>query len=84
MPTVAHARALFAAFDIERYGASATHVANLLGKNPGSVSRWLNQARAWLDDPAVRSKLDRLDERIRTEHAERGSVACTGKAICYE
>jgi predicted transcriptional regulator len=70
MPSVAHERALFAAFAIERYGASATHVANLLGKNPGSVSRWLNKARAWLDEPGVRSKLDRLDAHIRTEHAD--------------
>jgi hypothetical protein len=82
MPTVAHARALFAVFAIERYGASATHVANLLGKNPGSVSRWLNQARAWLDEPGVRSKLDRLDEHIRTEHAGNVAAADTGKVIC--
>ncbi len=68
-PAVANARALFAALAIERYGVSVTNVANLLGKNPGSVSRWLAQARAWLDEPSVCSQLDCIDEHIRTEHA---------------
>jgi predicted transcriptional regulator len=83
-PTVANSRALFAAFAVERYGASATHVANLLGKNPGSVSRWLNRARGWLDEPEVRSKLDSLDEHIRTEHAGTTAKTGAGKVICSE
>jgi hypothetical protein len=65
-PSVANARALFAALAIERYGISATHVANLLGKNPGSVSRWLTRAR---DETRICCQLDYLDECIRTEHS---------------
>jgi hypothetical protein len=36
---------------------------------PHEVEQY-HQARAWLDEPGVRSKLDRLDEHIRTEHEE--------------
>jgi hypothetical protein len=67
----------------QSFGATdALVVKDLPNMNPGSVNRWLNRARGWLDEPGVRSKLDCLDEHIRTEHAGTVAAAGTGKTIC--
>ncbi len=69
MPSAADARTLFSALAVERYGKPATKVANLLCKNPGSVSRWLAKARTWLDEPGAGGQLDSIDRYIVSEYS---------------
>jgi hypothetical protein len=63
-PEIAKARMIFAVLAVERYGKRNVDVADLLGKNPCSISRWLAQARNWSADPATDEILKQLDGYI--------------------
>jgi len=56
-------RAEFAALAIGRYQPRTCDVADLLGKHPNSITRWLNRRlRLERDDPGFKRLIDTLDE----------------------
>ena len=55
-------RAEFAALAIGRYQARTCDVADLLGKHPNSITRWLNRGlRLEREDPGFKRLIDTLD-----------------------
>ena len=56
-------RAGFAALAVGRYQARTCDVADLLGKHPNSITRWLKRGlRLEREDPGFKRRLDTLDE----------------------
>jgi REP element-mobilizing transposase RayT len=62
---IAEARWNLTAIAVGRYDHKVCDVAEVLSKNPGSVSRWLTEAgRRQASDPGYRTHLDHLERRV--------------------
>lgn len=65
-PQLRELRELVAVLGVERYGQRVREIAGRLGKNPGSVSRWVTaSAERRSTDPGFARRLGKLDEALR-------------------
>jgi hypothetical protein len=65
-PAARELRELVSALGVERYGQRVSELAQSLGKNPGSVSRWVSAGAARrADDPRFARRLEALDRALQ-------------------